>query len=145
METLGLEKRVDSVLQLYLQFMPQNTAEEQRRGSQLRERAPGAGRRFQNAVARAAAGHYTRTELQALDRFFASEEGQRVITTGLTRALFSMGRGGAVKGSDILRPEDLAAQPGLEKVATKYPAFEAAARAELGREFAQEIALLATR
>lgn len=142
METLGLEKRVDSVLQLYLQFMPQSTPEEQTRARLLRERAPGAGSRFRGAVANAAVQHYTRAELDALNSYFASDDGQRLIATAVGRALMSVGRGGNVKAGDLLRAEDFAGRPGLEKVMAKYPGFERSAQAELGREFAMEIGLL---
>ncbi|WP_428247486.1 hypothetical protein [Ferrovibrio sp.] len=142
METLTLEKRVDSIVQLYLQFMPQSTPEEQARARLLRERAPGAGSRFRGAVTNAAAAHYNRSELAALDQFFASDDGQRLIATAVGRALMSVGRGGNLKQGDLLRAEDFAGRPGLEKVVSKYPAFETAARNELGREFATEIGLL---
>ncbi|MBP7064572.1 MAG: hypothetical protein KBB36_10435 [Ferrovibrio sp.] len=142
MDTLGLEKRVDSILQLYLQFMPQGTQEEQMKARLLRERAPGAGARFRGAVANAALAHYSRSELLALNDYFASDDGQRLIATAVGRALLSVGRGGNVKAGDLLRAEDFAGRPGLEKVMTKYPGFERSAQAELGREFATEIGLL---
>lgn len=145
MQTLGLEKRVDSVVQIYLQVMPQAAPEDAARARQLRERAPGAGQRFQTAVARAAARSFSRNELQELDRYFASDDGQRLITTALGRAIVGVMRGGNLKTGDLLRSDDFAAQPGLARVADKYPAFEAAARNELGVEFAQEIALLVLR
>lgn len=142
MDTLALEKRVDSILQLYIQLAPQNTAADAERAKLLREKAPGAGKRFRGAVAKAAAQSYTARELTALDGYFASDEGQRLLTTALGRALFTVGRGAAVKKGDLLRPEDFAGRPGLEKVADKYPGFEAMAVAELSREFASEIGLL---
>jgi hypothetical protein len=53
---------------------------------------------------------------------------------------------GGVKGSDILRPEELPADnPALQAAAAKYPTFETRARTELQREFAQEIALMTAR
>ncbi len=142
MDTLALEKRVDSILQLYIQLAPQNTAADAERARLLREKSPGAGKRFRGAVAKAAAQSYSAPELTALDGYFASDEGQRTLTTALGRALFAVGRGNAVKKGDLLRPEDFANRPGLERVADKYPGFEAAAVAELSREFASEIALL---
>jgi hypothetical protein len=142
METLGLDRRVDSIVQLYLQFMPQGTPEEQAKARLLRERAPGAGQRFRGAVTNAASAHYTRTELVALDQFFASDDGQKLIATAVGRALLSVGRGGSVKSGDLLRAEDFSGRPGLEKVMAKYPGFESAARNELGREFAMEIGLM---
>lgn len=142
MDTLALEKRVDSILQLYIQLAPQSTAAEAERARLLRERAPGAGKRFRGAVAKAAVQNYTARELTALDGYFASDEGQRTLTTALGRALFAIGRGTSVKQGDLLRPEDFAGRPGLERVADKYPGFEAAAMAELSREFASEIGLL---
>ncbi len=142
METLALEKRVDSILQLYIQFAPQSTAAEAERARLLREKAPGAGKRFRGAVSKAAVQSYNTGELVALDGFFASDEGQRMLTTALGRALFAVGRGAPVKQGDLLRPEDFANRPGLERVADKYPGFEAAAVAELSREFAAEIGLL---
>jgi len=75
-----------------------------------------------------------------------SGEGQRLLTTVLTRAMLGVTQKGGVKGSDILRPEDLPLDnPALQAAAAKYPAFENLARTELQREFAQEIALITAR
>lgn len=146
MTTIGLEKRVETITQLYLNFLPQNTPAEQQRAADLRQRAPTAGPRFRGAVVNAAASSYTTGELTALDAYFASGEGQRLLTTVVTRAVLGATSKGGVKGSDILRPEELPADnPALQAAAAKYPAFESRARAELQREFAQEIALMTAR
>ncbi|WP_341703354.1 hypothetical protein [Ferrovibrio sp.] len=146
MTTIGLEKRVDTIVQLYLNFLPAETPEQKARSTTLKERAPTAGPRFRSAVVNAAAASYTRGELDALDAYFASGEGQRLLTTAITRAVLGLGSRGQVKGSDILRPEDLPRDnPALQAAAAKYPAFEGSARAELAREFAQEIALITAR
>jgi len=146
MTTIGLEKRVDTIVQLYLNFLPADTPDQKARASTLRERAPTAGPRFRSAVVNAAAASYTKPELDALDTYFASGEGQRLLTTALTRAVLGLGSKGQVRGSDILRPEDLPRDnPALQAAATKYPAFESRAKVELGREFAQEIALITAR
>lgn len=146
MTTINLEKRVEAITGLYLNFLPQNTPAEQQRAADLRQRAPTAGPRFRGAVVNAAAKSYTRGEIEALDGYFASGEGQRLLTTVLTRAMLGVTQKGAVKGSDILRPEDLPLDnPALQAAAAKYPAFENLARAELQREFAQEIALITAR
>ena len=102
--------------------------------------------RFRGAVVNAAASSYTKAELDALDGYFASGEGQRLLNTVLTRAVLGVSQKGGVKGSDILRPEDLPKDnPALQAAAAKYPAFEGNARRELQREFAQEIALITGR
>lgn len=146
MTTIGLEKRVDTVVQLYLNFLPADTPEQKARAATLRERAPTAGPRFRSAVVNAAATSYTKPELDALDTYFASGEGQRLLTTAITRAVLGLGSRGQVRGSDILRPEDLPKDnPALQAAAAKYPAFESTAKAELAREFAQEIALITAR
>jgi hypothetical protein len=146
MTTIGLEKRVDMVTQLYLNFLPASTPAEQQRAADLRQRAPTAGPRFRGAVVNAAAQSYSRSELEALDAYFASGEGQRLLTTAITRAVLGLGQKGQVKGSDILKPEELPRDnPALQAAAVKYPAFESKARAELQREFAQEIALITAR
>lgn len=146
MTTIGLEKRVDTVVQLYLNFLPADTPEQKARAATLRERAPTAGPRFRSAVVNAASTSYTKSELDALDTYFASGEGQRVLTTAITRAVLGLGSRGQVKGSDILRPEDLPKDnPALQAAAAKYPAFESTAKLELAREFAQEIALITAR
>lgn len=146
MTTIGLEKRVEAITQLYLNFLPASTPAEQQRAADLRQRAPTAGPRFRVAVVNAASSSYTRGELDALDTYFASGEGQRLITTALTRAVLGMGQKGSVKGSDILRAEDLPRDnPALQAAAAKYPGFEKQAQAELQREFAQEIALITAR
>ena len=86
---------------------------------------------------------YTRSEIEALDTYFASGEGQRLLTTALTRAVLGASSKGGVKGSDILRPEELPLDnPALQAAARKYPAFETVAKGELQKEFAQEIALI---
>lgn len=145
MQTLDLEKRVDGVVQLYVALAPAGTPEQAGRVQALRERAPGAGGRFRKAVVRAAVRHFDRADLMALDGFFASDEGQRTLTTSLARALFSVGRGSHVKAGDILKPEDFADQPALRRAAAKYPAFEDTAKLELAREFAPELALIVAR
>ncbi|MCW0232598.1 MAG: hypothetical protein OJJ21_03265 [Ferrovibrio sp.] len=146
MTTIGLEKRVEAITQLYLNFLPANTPAEQQRAADLRQRAPTAGPRFRGAVVNAASTSYTKPELEALDTYFASGEGQRLLTTALTRAVLGMGQKGSVKGSDILRAEDLPRDnPALQAAAVKYPGFEKRAQAELQREFAQEIALITAR
>jgi hypothetical protein len=146
MTTIGLEKRVEAITQLYLNFLPTGTPAEQQRASDLRQRAPSAGPRFRMAVVNAASTSYTRPELEALDAYFASGEGQRLLTTAVTRAVLGIGSKGGVKGSDILRPEDLPLDnPALQAAAAKYPGFEKKAQAELQREFAQEIALITAR
>lgn len=146
MTTIGLDKRVDTIVQLYLNFLPAQTPEQEARASALRERAPTAAPRFRSAVVNAASSSYTRGELDALDAYFASGEGQRLLTTAITRAVLGIGQKGQVKGSDILRPEELPRDnPALQAAAVKYPAFEGRARAELQREFAQEIALITAR
>ncbi|WP_341912793.1 hypothetical protein [Ferrovibrio terrae] len=146
MTTIGLEKRVEAITQLYLNFLPNGTAAEQQRAADLRQRAPTAGPRFRGAVVNAAATSYTPAELGALDAYFASGEGQRLLTTVLTRAVLGAGSKGGVKASDILRPEELPLDnPALQAAAAKYPSFETKARAELQREFAQEIALITAR
>lgn len=146
MTTIGLEKRVDTVVQLYLNFLPADTPEQKAKAATLRERAPTAGPRFRTAVVDAAAASYTKPELDALDAYFASGEGQRLLTTAITRAVLGLGSRGQVKGSDILRPEDLPRDnPALQAAAAKYPTFESRAKAELAREFAQEIALITAR
>ena len=146
MTTIGLEKRVETITQLYLNFLPAGTPAEQQRAAELRQRAPTAGPRFRMAVANAAASSYTRGEIEALDAYFASGEGQRLLTTALTRVVLGAGQKGGVKGSDILRPEELPLDnPALQAAARKYPVFEGVARSELQREFAQEIALITAR
>ena len=146
MTTIGLEKRVEAITQLYLNFLPTNTPAEQQRAAELRQRAPGAGPRFRGAVVNAASSSYTRTELEALDTYFASGEGQRLLTTAVTRAVLGVGSKGGVKAGDILRAEDLPKDnPALQAAAAKYPGFEKLAQAELQREFAQEIALITAR
>jgi hypothetical protein len=146
MATIGLDKRVDAITQLYLNFLPAGTPAEQQRAADLRQRAPTAGPRFRGAVVNAAASSYTRGELEALDAYFASGEGQRLLTTAVTRAVLGVGSKGGVKGSDILRAEDLPLDnPALQAAAAKYPGFESLARSELQREFAQEIALITAR
>jgi len=146
MTTINLEKRVEAITGLYLNFLPQNTPAEQQRAADLRQRAPTAGPRFRGAVVNAAAKSYTRGEIEALDGYFASGEGQRLLTTVLTRAMLGVSQKGGVKGSDILRPEDLPLDnPALQAAAVKYPAFENLAKTELQREFAQEIALITAR
>ncbi|MEK9970011.1 MAG: hypothetical protein VW600_12805 [Ferrovibrio sp.] len=146
MTTIGLEKRVEAITQLYLNFLPTNTPAEQQRAADLRQRAPSAGPRFRMAVVNAASTSYTKPELDALDSYFASGEGQRLLTTAVTRAVLGMGNKGGVKASDILRPEDLPLDnPALQAAAVKYPGFEKKAQAELQREFAQEIALITAR
>jgi len=146
MTTIGLEKRVEAVTQLYLNFLPQGTPAEQQRAADLRQRAPTAGPRFRGAVVNAASKSYTRSEIEALDAYFASGEGQRLLTTALTRAVLGASGKGGVKGSDILRPEELPLDnPALQAAAAKYPAFENLAKTELQREFAQEIALITAR
>ncbi|HEX6956505.1 MAG TPA: hypothetical protein VF194_00835 [Ferrovibrio sp.] len=146
MTTIGLEKRVDTIVQLYLNFLPAQTPEQQAKAASLRERAPGAGQRFQEAVVNAAVRQYSKPELDALDTYFASGEGQRLLTTAITRAVLSLGQKGQVKAGDILRPDDLPKDnPALMSAAAKYPAFETAAKQELQREFAQEIALITAR
>ncbi|QDO99261.1 hypothetical protein FNB15_19155 [Ferrovibrio terrae] len=143
MTTIGLEKRVEAITQLYLNFLPTNTPAEQQRAAELRQRGPSAGPRFRTAVVNAASSSYTRPELDALDSYFASGEGQRLLTTAVTRAVLGVGSKGGVKSSDILRPEDLPRDnPALQAAAAKYPAFEKLAQAELQREFSQEIALI---
>lgn len=146
MTTIGLEQRVDAIVQLYVNFLPTQTPEQQAKAATLRQRAPLAGPRFRGAVVNAAASSYTRAELDALDGYFASGEGQRLLNTVLTRAVLGVSQKGGVKGSDILRPEDLPKDnPALQAAAAKYPAFEGNARRELQREFAQEIALITGR
>lgn len=146
MATIGLEKRVEAITQLYLNFLPTSTPAEQQRAAELRQRAPSAGPRFRMAVVNAASTSYTRPELEALDTYFASGEGQRLLTTAVTRAVLGVGQKGGVKGSDILRAEDLPRDnPALQAAAAKYPGFEKLAQAELQREFAQEIALITAR
>jgi len=146
MTTIGLEKRVEAITQLYLNFLPASTPAEQQRAAELRQRAPSAGPRFRMAVVNAAAGSYSRGELEALDTYFASGEGQRLLTTALTRAVLGIGQKGGVKAGDILRVEDLPRDnPALQAAAVKYPVFEKQAQAELQREFAQEIALITAR
>lgn len=146
MTTIGLEKRVEAITQLYLNFLPTNTPAEQQRAAELRQRAPGAGPRFRGAVVNAASTSYTRTELEALDTYFGSGEGQRLLTTAVTRAVLGVGSKGSVKAGDILRAEDLPKDnPALQAAAAKYPGFEKLAQAELQREFAQEIALITAR
>lgn len=146
MTTIGLEQRVDAIVQLYLNFLPAQTPEQQAKAATLRQRAPTAGPRFRGAAVNAASGTYTRAELDALDGYFASGEGQRLINTVITRAVLGVSQKGGVKGRDILRPEDLPQDnPALQAAAAKYPAFEASARQELQREFAQEIALITAR
>lgn len=143
MTTIGLEKRVETITQLYLTFLPANTPAEQQRAAELRQRAPTAGPRFRGAVVNAASQSYTRSEIEALDAYFASGEGQRLLTTALTRAVLGASQKGGVKGSDILRPEELPLDnPALQAAAKKYPAFETVAKSELQKEFAQEIALI---
>jgi len=146
MTTIGLEKRVEAITQLYLNFLPSGTPAEQQRATELRQRAPSAGPRFRTAVVNAASSSYTKSELEALDTYFASGEGQRLLTTALTRAVLGVGSKGGVKASDILRAEDLPRDnPALQAAAVKYPGFEKLAQAELQREFAQEIALITAR
>ena len=146
MTTIGLEKRVDTVVQLYLNFLPADTPEQKAKAATLRERAPTAGPRFRSAVVDAAASSYSKPELDALDTYFASGEGQRLLTTAITRTVLGLGSRGQVKGSDILRPEDLPQDnPALQAAAVKYPAFESRAKAALAHEFAQEIALITAR
>lgn len=146
MTTIGLEKRVETITQLYLNFLPQGTPAEQQRAADLRQRAPTAGPRFRGAVVNAASSSYTRGELEALDTYFASGEGQRLLTTAVTRAVLGVGQKGGVKGSDILRADELPKDnPALQAAAAKYPAFEKLAQSELQREFAQEIALIGAR
>lgn len=146
MTTIGLEQRVEAVTQLYLNFLPSGTPAEQQRATELRRRAPTAGPRFRMAVVNAASQSYTKPEIEALDGYFASGEGQRLLTTVLTRAVLGASQKGGVKGSDILRPEELPLDnPALQAAAKKYPAFEQMARGELQREFAQEIALITAR
>jgi hypothetical protein len=146
MTTIGLEKRVEAITQLYLNFLPTNTPAEQQRAADLRQRAPSAGPRFRMAVVNAASTSYSKPELEALDTYFASGEGQRLLTTALTRAVLGASQKGGVKASDILRPEELPLDnPALQAAAAKYPGFETKARAELQREFAQEIALITAR
>lgn len=143
MTTIGLEKRVEAVTQLYLNFVPANTPAEQQRAAELRQRAPSAGPRFRGAVVTAASSSYTKSELDALDAYFASGEGQRLLTTALTRAVLGVSTKGGVKSGDILRAEDLPRDnPALQAAAAKYPGFEKRAQAELQREFAQEIVLI---
>ena len=43
MTTIGLEKRVEAITQLYLNFLPSGTPAEQQRAADLRQRAPSAG------------------------------------------------------------------------------------------------------
>lgn len=146
MTTIGLEKRVEAVTQLYLNFLPTNTPAEQQRAAELRQRGPSAGPRFRTAVVNAASSSYTKPELDALDTYFASGEGQRLLTTAVTRAVLGVGSKGGVKAGDILRAEDLPRDnPALQAAAAKYPAFEKLAQAELQREFSQEIALINAR
>lgn len=143
MTTIGLEKRVEAITQLYLNFLPTNTPAEQQRAAELRQRGPTAGPRFRTAVVNAASSSYTKPELDALDTYFASGEGQRLLTTAVTRAVLGVGQKGGVKAGDILRAEDLPRDnPALQAAAAKYPAFEKQAQAELQREFAQEIVLI---
>ena len=111
MTTIGLEKRVEAITQLYLNFLPTNTPAEQQRATELRQRGPSAGPRFRTAVVNAASSSYTKPELDALDTYFASGEGQRLLTTAVTRAVLGVGSKGGVKSSDILRPEDLPCRP----------------------------------
>lgn len=146
MTTLGLEKRVEAVVQLYLNFLPAETPAQQQRATDLRQRAPTAGPRFRSAVTAAAAQSYTRSEIDALNTYFASGEGQRLITTAVTRAVLGLGQKGQVRAGDILRAEDLPLDnPALQAAAAKYPGFESRARTALQREFAQEIALITAR
>lgn len=146
MTTIGLEQRVDAIVQLYVNFLPTQTPEQQSKAATLRERAPMAGPRFRSATVNAAAASYTREEIEVLDAYFASGEGQRLLNTVLTRAVLGVSQKGGVKGGDILRPEDLPKDnPALQAAAAKYPKFEANARRELQREFAQEIALITGR
>lgn len=146
MTTIGLEQRVDAIVQLYVNFLPTQTPEQQATAATLRQRAPMAGPRFRSATVNAAASSYTKSEIEALDSYFASGEGQRLLNTVLTRAVLGVSQKGGVKGRDILTPEDLPKDnPALQAAAAKYPAFEANARRELQREFAQEIALITGR
>lgn len=146
MTTIGLEKRVEAITQLYLNFLPTGTPAEQQRATELRQRAPSAGPRFRGAVVNAASRSYTRAELEALDTYFASGEGQRLLTTAITRAVLGVSTRGGVRSGDILRAEDLPQDnPALQAAAAKYPGFEKLAQAELQREFAQEIALITAR
>lgn len=146
MSTVGLEKRVDMIVQLYLNFLPAETPEQQARAAILRQRAPGAGERFRGSVVNAAVQSYSKSEIEALDAYFASGEGQRLLTTAISRAVLGLGQKGQVKSRDILRPEDLPRDnPALQAAAAKYPVFEASAKHELSREFAQEIALITAR
>lgn len=146
MNTIGLEKRVDMIVQLYLNFLPAETPAQQARAATLRQRAPGAGQRFRGSVVNAAVQSYTKSEIDALDGYFASGEGQRLLTTAISRAVLGLGQKGQVRANDILRPEDLPRDnPALQAAAVKYPAFESAAKRELEREFAQEIALITAR
>lgn len=146
MTTIGLEQRVDGIVQLYLNFLPSQTPEQQAKAATLRQRAPTAGPRFRSASVNAAAATYTKAEIDALDGYFASGEGQRLLNTVIMRAVLGVSQKGGVKGSDILRPEDLPKDnPALQAAAAKYPAFEASAKQELQREFAQEIALITAR
>lgn len=146
MTTIGLEKRVDTMVQLYLTFLPAETPAQQARADTLRQRAPGAGQRFRGSVVNAAVQSYSKSEIDALDAYFASGEGQRLLTTAITRAVLGLGQKGQVRANDILRPEELPRDnPALQAAAVKYPAFESAAKRELEREFAQEIALITAR
>src|SRR3546814_9785089 len=92
MTTIGLEQRVEAIVQLYVNFLPTQTPEQQAKATALRQRAPSAGPRFRSAAVNAAAASYTRPEIEALDSYFASGEGQRLLNTVLTRAVLGIDR-----------------------------------------------------